>query len=193
MPGFSQKGVKTLPCVICIFLLLPSHRYFCNPCTLSESLSAHCVFSLFMSISACVCVCIYIYLLSAHVLCVYMHVTELGLYASSLSSCVPNWLWHICGFSRRIRAGAKLPRNQCNRLCSPSFPPHIPPFSSVCPPCSLSFSLSLSLLSPFFLPLSCLEPLLKMEWVCAAYLKWSWMDLNGWWYLVSPQGAAMSP
>lgn len=58
----------------------------------------------------------------AHVLCAYTHVTVLGVYASPLSCCVPNWLWHICGFSRRIRAGAKLPRNQCNRLRSPPLP-----------------------------------------------------------------------
>lgn len=136
----------------------------------------------------------------AHVLCAYTHVTVLGVYASPLSCCVPNWLWHICGFSRRIRAGAKLPRNQCNRLHSPPLPSSssllllpesAPLFLSVS--VRLCLCSRLSFFSFFFLLLCCSEPLLKMERVCAAYLKWSWMDLNGWWYLVSPQGAAMSP
>lgn len=146
----------------------------------------------------------FVYTFSAHVpcVCVYTHVTTSGISARTLSSCVPNWLWHICGFSRQIRASAKLPRNQCNRLCpSTHSQPHHPsptriprPLSSMPPlPTPPFLCLSPSPLSSFFFPLSCSEPLLKMEWVCAAYLKWSWMDLNGWWYLVSPQGAAMSP
>lgn len=145
MPGSPQKGIKT-PCIIPGFHLLLSQRCFCNPHTLAGTSSARCVFSLFMSISVCV------YMWSAHVLCVYMHVTELSVYASPLSSGVPNWLWHICGFSRQIRAGAKLPRNQCNRLRSPPFPSYssLSLDFSLPPSFCLSLSLPLSLLLPFF-------------------------------------------
>lgn len=178
MPGFPQKGIKT-PCIIPSFLSLHSHR-----CLLSSTQTRRhlaCTLSL-LSIREhfhvyVVCMCCFV--------CVHACDCVGCVCVCSPSSCVPNWLWHICGFSRRIRAGAKLPRNQCNRLGSPPFPS----YSSLPAPQSAPSVASLS----FFLPLSCLEPLLKMEWVCAAYLKWSWMDLNGWWYLVSPQGAAMSP
>lgn len=162
----------------------------------SQTLGEHTVSSLYLRAFH---LWVFVYTSFAHVLCAYTHVTVLGVYASPLSSCVPNWLWHICGFSRRIRAGAKLPRNQCNRLHSPPLPSSssllLLPESA---PLFLSVSVRLCLcsrLSFFFfsLLLSCSKPLLKMERVCAAYLKWSWMDLNGWWYLVSPQGAAMSP
>lgn len=159
---------------------------------LQALLSAHRVSSLYLWASPCVrvCLCCNLY---PHVLCVYMYVTELGVYACSLSSGVPNWLWHICGFSRQSRTGAKLPRNQCNRLRSP-------PFSS-CSPLSLNLTLppppplSLSVCVVFlhFSPSVLLGALIKNGVSVCCIFKWSWMDLNGWWYLVSPQGAAMSP
>ena len=135
---------------------------FCNPHTRRHWESTLGILSLFMSTFPCVpCVCVCI-MLSPHVLCVYMHVTwVVCVSARSLSSGVPNWLWHICGFSRRIRAGAKLPRNQCNRLRSPppiTFPPL--PLPKSAPPPLLSLLLSVSPLS-FFSPSVLLRALIK--------------------------------
>lgn len=70
-----------------------------------------------------------------------------------------------CGFSMWSRALADLPRNQCNMF---------PSFSSLTPGHKAAPSLFLFLSVFLFFPppilLSCSEPLLKMEWVCAAYL-----------------------
>lgn len=115
--------------------------------THSQVLCVNTVSCLYMWVFQCVCVCVDVVCTCA--LCVH----ACDCVECSLSSCVPNWLWHICGFSRRIRAGAKLLRNQCNRLCSPPFPSYSPLFAAPqSAPLFLSLSLrvSVSSLSFFF-------------------------------------------
>lgn len=179
---------------------------FCNPHTRRHHESMLRILSLFMSISLCtLCLSVCVYMLSPHVLCVCtcmcLSCVCTCMWLSCVCTLVPFLLACLTGSDTSVAfPGESGPVPNCqeiNATDSALLPP--PPLNSplsLClslfPPPLLSLSLSVSPLF-FFLPLSCSEHLLKMEWVCAAYLKWSWMDLNGWWYLVSPQGAAMSP
>lgn len=182
MPGFPLKSIKT-PCIIPTFPHL--HTGALVIYTPSQTLWAHAM-SLFPSIYLSVC-CLHM----CRCLCACMWLRWVCMRVPSLLACLTGSDTSVAfpGESGPVPNCQEINATDSALLLSPRIPPS--PCSSVYP-FFLSLSVSVSSLS-FFLPLSCSKPLLKMEWVCAAYLKWSWMDLNGWWYLVSPQGAAMSP
>lgn len=106
---------------------------------------------------------------------------------------VPNRLRHICAFSRRIKAAAKMPKKSMQPTCFllPSVALQIRPS-----PCCRSPSLSLSFISssPARAPAFSLPALLKMEASVRCIFKTARrVDLSGRRCLASPWGAPMSP
>lgn len=164
-PGFPQRGIKT-PCIIPGFLLLLSHRCFCNPHTLAYTLSAPRVFWEFsiyehFCVRVYVCVCMRICCLHMCCVCTCLRLSWVCIRVPSLLACLTGSDTSVAfpGESGPVPNCQEINATDSALLLSPHIPPS--PSSSVCPPLLLSLSWSVSLFSLLFSPSVLLRALIK--------------------------------